>query len=176
LDKVLKFLFIIALVFIVSLFIPKDITLNSMIMKDHATLNATTPQAYAKNTKKLAPELVDYLKKSNKYGTYYNQNKKFAIYFTGMNCPYGEAFANAMSAIVNDPSYKDSYNFYAMDANQTSAQFNSNEEAKNDVDFSNLCNAFCIVNPSKNELYYLDGVGEEDAANIKTTFDNLKAW
>lgn len=132
-------------------------------------------------------QVVEYLKTSEKYANYYGANKKFAIYFTGANCPYAQAFQSAMEPIVNDVSYQQYYNFLARDANQTSEVFTVSGtspgepnqaaiQANNEINFRNLCHEFCIVNPVKNEIFYIKGVGEKEAAKIATVFFNLKNW
>lgn len=126
---------------------------------------------------KAIPERIsNYLKTSTQYSTYYNANKKFGIYFTGADCPHLQAFDSAMNSIINDSNYQQYYNFRDINVNQGIQTFTSKEEAQNDVDFNDMCQAFCIVNPNKNEIFYIDGVGEAEAAKLPYIFDNLKTW
>lgn len=126
---------------------------------------------------KTIPEKVNnYLKISTQYSTYYNSDKKFGIYFIGANCPHAQAFDNAMNPIVNDPNYQQYYNFMAIDINQGIQTFTSKEEAQNYIDFNDLCKEFCIVNPNKKEIFYIDGVGEAEATKLPYIFDSLKTW
>ena len=152
-------------------------TVGSKLGKTILSSSATAaPVDYAKTTKKIPPQTVEFLKASKTYSSYYSANKKFAIYFTGMDCPYGQAFSTAMAPLVSDPSYQAYYSFMPTVAKQGFVAYASQEEANKQLAFDNLCHEFCIINPVKDEIYYLDGVGAEDAANMKKTFDDLKNW
>ena len=155
--------------------------------------STTIPVSYASSSAKIPPQIVDYLKNSQQWSNYYNSNKKFAIYYTGISCPYGESFATAMGAIASNPSIQQYYYFYpkvAENGIKISTQSASGaakeealaklktweDEASNSSAFDNLCHEFCIVNPVKGELFFLDGVGEEDAVKMPKLFEDLKNW
>lgn len=170
-SKLLKIIFLILIVFLISKLIQNNFNLNSK-----AHLSSAIWHAYASRITKIPRKTVKYLKTSNRYGSFYNTNKKFAIYFIGEGCPYDQAFSNAVIKVAKDPVYQQYYNFFAIDVNQKKEKFNSVKEAQRDENFKNLCQEFCIVNPAKNQIYYIEGIADQDAANIKTTFDDLKNW
>lgn len=181
-NGILKFILFVVAIIIISKFMTHSPVQNPVNKSNPSTsINtqtsvSTIPQAYASTSAKISSDIVDYLKKSPKYGAYYNANKKFAIYFTGANCPYAQTFVNAMNSIVNNSAAQQYYNFFPIDVNQGAQRFSSMEEAQKDVNFNNLCHEFCIVNPKSNELFYFDGIGEEEAAKLPTLFADLKNW
>jgi len=130
------------------------------------------------NTKLLPTDTIDYLKTSTQYAPYYSANKKFAVYYTGMDCPYGQAFANVADAIAKSPIYQKDYNFSVttISGNSLQKEFSSIKEAKADGKFMDLCQQFCIVNPTKSAIYSIKGVGDEEMRDLPNVFKNLKDW
>ena len=126
--------------------------------------------------KKIPENISDYLKISESFSPYYNAGKKFAIYFTGADCPYAQMFDSAIAPIVSSPDYQQAYNFMSIDVGQGVRTFTNMKEAQADIEFNRLCEEFCIVNPSKSEIFSINGVGEEEAARLSYIFDNLKDW
>jgi len=171
-NRFYKALFIVIMIF--SLIAVAYLVSSSSPSK--APQSDSIPAAYVSSSAKIPSGVVEYLKKAPKYANYYGANKKFAIYYTGANCPYGAAFSDSVKNIASDPSYQQSYYFLPIDISQMGGRFANREEAQNDIDFNKLCHEFCIVNPVKNELFFIDGVGEEEAAKVPTIFSDLKNW
>lgn len=121
-------------------------------------------------------DLVEYLKSSQKYGSYFNSNKKFVIYYTGMDCPYGQTFAAAMNAVANGHVYDKYYNFLAKDAGEMLVSYDDSGDSDKENMLNSLCSAFCIVNPNIREVFSLNGVGPQEGAKISTMLNNLKKW
>ena len=136
---------------------------------------AGIPQSYVQSMVKISPELVSYLKSSATYGTYYKANKKFAVYHTGITIPIAVAFTNAASSIAQNSSFKKNYNFLAIDSTK-SRSFSSKKEAEEEMAFTNTCHEFCIVNPSKNELFFIKGLSADGGSKLPTVFADLKSW
>ena len=130
------------------------------------------------NTKAIPESTVNYLKTSAQYAPYYSANKKFVVYYTGMDCPYGQAFANVVTAIAQSPKYQQSYNFSAttISGNSLQKEFATVKEAKADGKFMDLCQQFCIVNPTKGAIYSINGIGDEEMRKLPDIFKSLKDW
>lgn len=129
--------------------------------------------------------VIDYLKnKSNFYKDLYKQNKKFAIYFVGMGCPYGQTFSEIVEKIKNDEELRDKYNFYALDISSSSGELSPVKDPKEaqllaqaSMDFYNkICHEFCIVNPVKKQVFGIEGVGYKEAEKLPYIFAKLKNW
>jgi len=137
----------------------------------------TTPVA-GYQTKTISADTVNYLKTSAQYSPYYNGNKKFAVYYTGMDCPHGQAFASAMNEIAANSNYQQNYNFSVTNISGNSLQktFSSMQEAKMDGKFMDLCQQFCIVNPKTGGIYSLSTADERTAAELTTLFNRLQNW
>lgn len=170
-----KLLIIVGLVLWVAKLFTGDAT-HTKVSTTSLSSVGTNAKSYAPNIAAIPPEVAEYVKTATKYNGLYNENKKFAVYFTGMDCPYGQSFANSINEIANNPTYQQYYNFLPLQAVRMES-FTSREDADNNSAFYNLCHEFCIVNPIKNELYAIEGgVGEEEAAKVQTTFEDLKNW
>ena len=124
--------------------------------------------------KPIPENVVTYLKTGSEYKDLYT-DKKFTIYYVGADCPYAQAFIDAIDPIKNDAEYSSAYNFYAQEA-AGFKQFATMEDAQNDVSFSNLCHEFCVVNPVKDEIFAIDGIGYEEASKIADILEQLKDW
>lgn len=138
--------------------------------------SATTSQSLATASFELSPSTVQYLKTAENYAPYYNSNKKMVVYFTGMGCPYGQSFADAVSRLSSDTIYQPYYSFVAIPMNGGIKVYHSKEEAKNDGDLIRQCHEFCVINPIKEEIYFLDGVGPEEADKLPSILEQLKNW
>lgn len=145
-----------------------------LIMK--AFPSETPVSGYKTNT--LAPDTVDYLKSSAQYAPYYNAGKKFAVYYTGMDCPHGEAFATIVDAIAANPKHQKNYNFCAtvISGNTLQKQFATVEEAQKEGKFMDKCQQFCIVNPKNGGIYSLNRADEKEAQDLPHLFTTLKDW
>lgn len=124
--------------------------------------------------KTLKPETLEYLKSKSDYKNYFD-GKKLVIYFTGANCPYGKTFNDTLESIKNNDSLSSEFNFYAAEASGMK-MFNSQEDANADIDFSNTCQEFCIVNTKKGQIFAIDGVGETEASMVDSILIQLKNW
>lgn len=124
--------------------------------------------------KGLPESTVTYLKTKSQFKDLYT-DKKFAIYYVGADCPYAQAFINAIDPLKSSTEYTDKYNFFPKEASGIK-QFDSMEDAQADVNFSNTCREFCIVNPAKNQIFAIDGIGNEEAAQLGSIFEQLKDW
>ncbi len=126
------------------------------------------------SVKNIPENTVNYVKTKSEYKELYT-DKKFAIYYVGADCPYAQTFIDTVEPLKNSTEYSDKYNFYPQQAAGLK-EFSSLEEAQADVDFSNMCNEFCIVNPAKNQIFSIDGIGSEEAAKLGSIFEQLKDW
>ena len=41
---------------------------------------------------------------------------------------------------------------------------------------TNLCHEFCVVNPVKDEIFAIDGIGYKEASKIADILEQLKDW
>ena len=74
--------------------------------------------------------------------------------------------------------YSHSNEYYKFHAESVSGihWYKSNQEAQSALQFLNLCHEFCVVNPIKNEIFSIDGVGTEEAQKIGSILEQLKNW
>ena len=124
--------------------------------------------------KPLPEEVINYLKTSSNYKNVYN-DKKVVIYFTGADCPYGKVFEKSINEFRKNSSSNVYFKFHTESASGI-RWYKSNQEAKAALQFSNLCHEFCVVNPVKNEIFSIDGVGIEEAQKIGAILEQLKNW
>lgn len=124
--------------------------------------------------KTLPDNVVQYLKTKSEYKDLYT-DKKFVIYFVGADCPYAQAFIDAIDPVSSNSEFSSKYNFYPQEASG-SKTFDNMDDANADIEFSNTCHEFCIVNPSKNEIFAIDGVGYEEAEKVGSIIEQLKDW
>ncbi len=122
----------------------------------------------------LKPNVLEYLKNSSEYKNYFD-GKKLVIYFTGADCPYAQVFETALSTVKNDSTYSSEFNFYAQNASGMKT-FSSRADAQADIDFNNKCHEFCIVNTKNGQMFAIDGVGAEEAAQVGFIIIQLKDW
>lgn len=124
--------------------------------------------------KKLPDATVNYLKTKSDYKDLYT-DKKFAIYYVGADCPYAQAFIDNIEPLKDNSEIAEKYNFYPEEATGMKT-YDSQEDAKAAIDFSNKCQEFCIVNPNTNEIFTIDGIGNKEAAKLSSIFEQLKNW
>ena len=145
---------------------------NSTSSSEYPELYGLKGMNYSFST--LKPETLEYLKTNSEYKDYFD-GKKLVIYFTGANCPYAQVFETALSTVKNNSTYSSEFNFYAQNASGMKT-FSSQADAQADIDFSNSCHEFCIVNTKNGQMFAIDGVGEEEAAQVGFVIIQLKDW
>lgn len=124
---------------------------------------------------KLPSSVTEYLSVSSKYSSFYKQGKKFVIYFTGIDCPYGKTFQDRLELLAKTPSTQQEYAFIPTEISKTH-YFRSRQEAEAEIEFNNLCHEFCLINPRKQELFYINGIGEKEAELLTDIFKTLQSW
>lgn len=125
--------------------------------------------------KDINPSTITYLQTKSEYKDLYTEGKKFAVYYVGADCPYAQAFIDNVDPLKTNPEYTDKYNFYAEEAAGMKT-FSSIEDQQADMDFSNNCHEFCIVNPAKGKMFAIDGIGYDEAQKLGSIFEQLKDW
>lgn len=145
----------------------------------HTDINITDDEKnkipFAAETIEIPAGIAHYLENSLFYGNYYNENKKFVVYYTGSKTPYPTSFAPAFEEITKKPIYSSEYAFLPQEFGKK-IEFSDEKEAKRDAEFREICRQFCIVNPVTNELFYIDGIGDDDVREIGNIFDGLQGW
>ena len=126
------------------------------------------------SVKSLLDSTVAYLKTKSEYKDLYT-DKKFVIYYIGADCPYAQAFISAIDPLTTDSTYTEKYNFYPQSASGMK-KFASMEDAQADIDFSNTCQEFCIVNPKTNQVFSINGIGDKEAEKIPDILKQLLDW
>ena len=126
---------------------------------------------FAAETIALPEETVRYLQNSLLYGNYYNENQKFVVYFTDISYP--SSFLPALNNLSQNTPYREEYAFIPRGKNTTGL---AAAETSADQTFVGLCRQFCVINPQRNEIFYIDGIGTEDAREIGNIFDGLEDW
>lgn len=124
--------------------------------------------------KPLPNEVIDFLKTSSDYKDIY-KDKKVVIYFTGADCPYGKVFEKSINEFRKNSASNVYFKFHTESASGI-RWYKSNQEANAALQFSNLCHEFCVVNPVKNEIFSIEGVGTEEAQKIGAILEQLKNW
>lgn len=121
----------------------------------------------------LPPPVVAYLQNSLLYGNFYNENQKFVVYFTDARPAYPASFLPAVEQIEQTPVFAEEYAFLPR---RTEVSLPETEETAADRGFVKLCGQFCIINPARGEIFYITGIGEEDARELKPVFNALERW
>ncbi len=147
---------------------------QSTVEKTSETIQLTGLDGINYAIKNLPDNVTQYLKTTSEYKDLYS-NKKLAIYYVGADCPYAQAFIDAIDPLREDSSYSEKYNFYPQAASG-SKTFSTMEEAQADVDFSNICQEFCIIHPIKNQVFTINGIGYDEATKLGSIFEQLKDW
>ncbi|MBQ3644697.1 MAG: hypothetical protein II961_08885 [Candidatus Riflebacteria bacterium] len=122
------------------------------------------------------PSLQKYINTESDLKEIYSDDKKIVCYWYGMNCPYGNAFSEAMKKFKDDEKYKESYYFRPKEAKRISITAYSEEEMQIKNDYMLAKGSFCIFNPEKNQVLTIHSVGNEEAASIKLILDELLWW
>ncbi len=122
------------------------------------------------------PGLQNYLNNESELSRIYCDEKKIVCYWYGSNCPYGNAFSDAMKKFIDDKHYKENYYFKGKEATRISISANSEEEMQIKNDFMLAKGAFSIFNPAKQQVFTVHGVGREEASQIKNILDELIDW
>ncbi len=117
---------------------------------------------------------VTYLKTKSEFKKLYT-DKKFIIYYVGADCPFAQALIKAIDPLSADSLYTEKYNFYPQGASGIK-RFDSIEEAQADADFSNICQEFCVVNPSSDQIFSINGIGYKEAEKIPDILKQLLDW
>lgn len=125
--------------------------------------------------KNLPDDIVIYLQTKSQYKNLYSPDKKLVIYYVGADCPYAKAFTDAIDPLTSNSKYTIKYNFYPQNASGIE-KYDTIEEAQTATNFSNTCQEFCIVNPSKNQIFAINGIGVKEAAKIPEILDQLSDW
>ena len=122
------------------------------------------------------PGLHKYINTESELNEIYFEGKKIVCYWYGTNCPYGNAFSEAIKKFKDDEHYRDYYYFRGKEARRISISANSEEEMQIKNDFMLAKGEFCIFNPEKKQVLTIHGVGTEEAAQIKNILDELLYW
>jgi len=125
-------------------------------------------------TIELPDNVVRYLKNSLIYGNYYNESRRFVIYYDSEN-KHIPAFKEAINKIINNPVYREEYSFIVAEAVKD-APLSTDEEKMDNAEFYMLCSDFCVINPFRNEIFYISNVGEDDTKEFSHIFDSLESW
>lgn len=98
----------IAFVFFIGLFI-LDCYVELVYQPKQDAQNATTTgisfPGITTGFNKISNNLEIYLKSYPNQSDKYNANKKYAVYFTGLNCPYAQSFISSLNTVVDNPYY-----------------------------------------------------------------------
>lgn len=128
-------------------------------------------------TKLLNPEVKEYISTTYKP----TANKKLVIYPNATpNCPYGQAFMQALKKQQNRKDLEKAYLFRPMITQISESSFSNIEEAEyagqKVMNFLNACGIFCIVNLENNWIYsFGNAVGLEEANALPKLFNSLKS-
>ena len=128
-------------------------------------------------TKPLTKELRSYITKTYKAVPH----KKLVLYIPdeSPNCPYGQAFMNALTKQKSRTDLKGSYSFQAQ-ITHSSQSYATAQEAdaawKKMSDFFNACGFLCIISLEKNWIYSIgNAVGFEEAKALPKLFTTFKS-
>ena len=125
--------------------------------------------------KKIPDNVIQYLQNNSEYKELYNTNKKIVIYFTGANCPYVQGFDDKINYLQQKTKYNEKYSFVGLNASDTK-YYKTKEDAKKDIELSNMCKEFCIINPNSQEIFSINGVGTNETSQLESIFYQLKDW
>ena len=122
----------------------------------------------------LPTNIVNYLKTSNEYSRYYNDGRKFVVYYVGADCPYASTFIRILTPLIRSNKFEE-YQFHPVQASGMQ-RYKTMDEARASVAFSNTCQEFCIVNPINNKIFRINGIGESEASQIEKILIQLRNW
>lgn len=137
---------------------------------------------------------VNFLKTKSEFKPVY-KHKKFVVYIKDDSANFSKEYNETFEKIVNDKNYTKQYNFVSRKAkitvvtmpkkNMRLAKKNNQKlpediltpaEGNAKVDFLSKCASFCIVNPSKNQIFTIKGNSKNEAENIEYILNEFKKW
>lgn len=131
-----------------------------------------TPYGYAS----IPDNVFDYLKSSGSYSDALTSGKLVVLHCnkTDKRCTYNSTFQSALERAAENDAYKDKYEFVNLYLlkNTMLADSEGQEIIKQEKALRKVCRKFCVVNPSKKELYFYFEPKARDAMYLE---DNLKA-
>ncbi len=135
-----------------------------------------------------------YLKTKSEFSSVY-KHKKFVVYIKDENTPFAKEYAETLEKISNDSNYKKHYNFVSRKAKITIVTMQPKDirlmkkhkkelpenvlttaEGNAKLNFIKACGNFCIVNPSKNQIFALKGDSKKEAQKFEYILNKLKKW
>ena len=124
--------------------------------------------------KKLPQRIVEFLKTNENYKDLYD-GKKIVIYITGGDCPNRTVFEDSLESYKK---HSDEEQYYHYNAKPSSGfiKVKNAKEARTIMKFDEMCNTFCIVNTKNNEIFSINGVGDNEARKISSILEQLKDW
>lgn len=125
--------------------------------------------------RKLPNNVIQYLQSNSEYKDLYNTNKRIVIYFTGANCPYVQGFDDKINYLQQKTEYNEKYSFIGINASETK-YYKTKQDAKNDIELYKMCKEFCIINPQKQEIFSINGIGTNETSQLESVFYQLKNW
>lgn len=125
-------------------------------------------------TIELPSSIISYLQNSLLYGNAFNENQKFVVYFSPTDSDYyPEIFLRTLHFIEEDKNFSQEYTFLPR---TRYISLETTRELEEDKNFIQLCKQFCIINPKTNELFYINGISEQDARELPNIFEALRHW
>ena len=103
------------------------------------------------------------------------KNKKIAVYYTGKDCPFALNMQNTIEGIKNQEEYSSKYAFH-LETDIGSKFFVKQEDALAYMEFNNLCQQFCIVNPEKKQILKIENMDNTKAEEIPAILKQFKDW
>ena len=115
---------------------------------------------------------LTYLRTTAYYSMYFQSDKKSVLYVPG----YREV-DEALNPIASNPEYQKYYNFYPQESGiLIIGSTHSRGEIRADLDFWQMCQVFCIVNPKKGEIYSIKRTNHRKVKDFPRLFEKLKDW
>lgn len=150
---------------------------KSTISLAKPTISLTDMDGINYKISQLTDSTLEYLKNKSEYKSLFdNSDRKIVIYYVGANCPYAQAFIDALKPIEENPQYSSEFIFQAKDISSGLQSFETMEDAQAEVNFSNTCHEFCIINPKNNEIFAIEGTGLEEAKKLPDIIEQLRNW
>ena len=132
--------------------------------------SSVKPIEFSAGTILIPEDTIYYLQNSLLYGNYYNENQKFVIYLK--ENAYPDNFLSILEKIKNSPQYSQ-YAF--LPRTKENPEFLTSEQIE-DKKLIEICHQFCIINPAKEELFFIHGIKAEDAQELPHIFQALENW
>ena len=150
--------------FIIGFFIHNSIITKQKLEKGGAAAVSIKLKRIQHGVTKLTQDNINYLENSKEYGNEFKSGKIFVVYpYPGSYSPFSPQFTKAFNNIMANPKYTEFYSFLTF------------PETSNNQFFRN-CHSFCIVNPTKKELFHLVRTGNDAAEQLDMIFDGLMSW